>query len=218
MKRSISRVIRWGAQIFDKDQFIYAALGDSTAEGIGASSPDAAYPSLLAKYLTTQYKNVVYVNFGKRGAKSRHVLATQVDKAIAKQPHLITLSVGANDIRFGVTIRTFSNQLKQILIRLQSETRARIVVTSIPDFSDTPRVPKFLKRPTAISIKRYNIALSLIARELKIPLVNVFPAASHYFKRHPEVIASDGFHPSDFGYYIWANSILMALRQIKIVV
>lgn len=193
-------------------EFIYVALGDSTAEGIGASSPEKSYPALIYKALQREYKVVQFYNYGKMSVKSRHVLDLQVEKAIRKQPNLITLSVGANDIRFGITIRTFAKQMKEILQKLQRDTFSTIIVSTIPDFSEVPRTPQLLKVPSAIAIRRYNDVIKSIADELKILYADIFTKS----KEFSEIVAKDGFHPSDTGYALWAESILRVLDKNNI--
>ncbi len=213
----ISDVLKWGGNLLEPKPFVYVALGDSTAEGVGASMPERSYTRLVYRRLCRQYRNVHYYNFGRDSAKSRDVLDNQTLDAIGCNPDLITLSIGANDIRFGVTIRTFTRQLKKLLQRLQDKTYASIIIATIPDFSMVPRVPVILKIPSSIAIARYNKVIKQTAMELNITYADVFPQNAEYFRLHPETVAKDGFHPSDFGYAVWANALLLDMQKLGII-
>src|SRR5882724_10810737 len=78
--------------------FLYVALGDSTVEGVGATSPDRNYVALLYERLRAVYPRARVVNLGAGGATSADVLLRQLDRAIGLRPDLVTLSIGPNDI------------------------------------------------------------------------------------------------------------------------
>ena len=60
-------------------QIDYVALGDSTAQGIGASHPSSGYVPLIARELESRYdKKIRYVNLSKSGATIEQALSTQL--------------------------------------------------------------------------------------------------------------------------------------------
>src|SRR5262245_12522119 len=83
---------------------VYVALGDSTVEGVGATSKDRHYVGRLLARLRAVYPGARLVNLGIGGATSADVLAAQVDQAVDIKPDLVTLSVGPNDITTGVPV------------------------------------------------------------------------------------------------------------------
>src|SRR5476649_2192485 len=96
----------WSLRVFVKEHwpkqtstFTYVAMGDSTVEGVGASHPDRSYASIIYTSILQKHKRAIYHNFGESGAPVREVIENQLEKAIAAKPDLITISVGANDIR-----------------------------------------------------------------------------------------------------------------------
>ena len=63
----------------DRDaSLVYVALGDSTVEGVGASSPAASYVGRLHARLRRVYPNARLVNLGVAGATSADVRAGQL--------------------------------------------------------------------------------------------------------------------------------------------
>ena len=93
-----------------KKSFVYVALGDSTVEGIGATAPHRSYTGILHGVIKEKKKRTHYHNLGIAGATIQDVIRLQLAKAIELQPDLITLSVGANDIKK----RTTTKKLSQI--------------------------------------------------------------------------------------------------------
>ena len=93
------------------------ALGDSTVEGVGASSAAANYVGRLHARLRVVYPTAQVVNLGVGGATSADVLRRQLDRAIALRPRLITLSIGPNDITTRVPVAEYERNLDVILGR-----------------------------------------------------------------------------------------------------
>ena len=117
----------------------YVALGDSTVEGVGATSADLNYVSRLQERLRAEYPTARVVNLGAGGATSADVVRRQLDRAIALRPDLVTLSIGPNDITTRVPLAAYERNLDTILGRLRHETTALAVVNLIPDLTVTPR-------------------------------------------------------------------------------
>jgi len=78
----------------------YLALGDSLAAGYGAIPTTQGYAYLLYQKGTyDKTPNTIFANAAVPGATSSDVLAFQVPQAINLfRPHVVTLSVGGNDV------------------------------------------------------------------------------------------------------------------------
>ena len=194
--------------------YVYVALGDSTVEGVGASAPHRSYTGILHTIVKERKKNTSYYNLGVAGATLRDVLDTQVAKAIELQPDLVTLSVGANDIKNRTNSTTFSKELRLLFKELQTKTNAKIIVNTIPDLSLTPAIPRYLKSYSKFMAIRFNATITRVGEELSIPIVDLFNYSRSIIRQFPEAIASDGFHPSDFGYAIWANTMIPHIHKV----
>jgi len=194
-------------------EVIYVALGDSTVEGIGASSAAANYVGRLGTRLRNRYPRARTVNLGVAGATSYDVLEVQIGDAIALRPHLITLSIGPNDITAKVPVETYAENLEAILGRLARETDAVIVVNLLPDLAVTPR---FRNRSTAPLLARlsadFNDVVARTAKRHGALVVDVYTASRREVPEHPELLAADGYHPSDLGYARWAELMWDAVR------
>jgi acyl-CoA thioesterase-1 len=187
---------------------LYVALGDSTVEGVGASSPERNYVSRLHERLRTVYPQARMSNLGVGGATSADVLLRQLDRAIGLRPHLVTLSIGPNDITTRVSATTYEKNLDTILGRLRHETAAVVVVNLIPDLAVTPRFREsrardVVGRQTIV----FNEALERKARAHGAELVDLYAASQRELPQRPELVWSDGYHPSDAGHARWAELV-----------
>ncbi len=201
-------------KVTKRKPFIYIALGDSTVEGVGASAPHRAYTGILHTIVKERKRNTSYHNLGIAGATVRNVIDLQLKKAIELQPDLVTISVGANDIKYRTTTKRFKSEMKFLLEELQTKTNANIIVNTIPDLSITPAIPRYLKSYSRFMAIRFNSSISKVGEELSIPIVDLFNYSRSILRQFPEAIASDGFHPSDFGYAIWANTMIPHIHAL----
>lgn len=195
--------------------YVYVALGDSATAGIGASKVERSFPSVIHSYLDSKYKKTAYHNLGKRQSPTDWVIEEQLTEAIRLKPDLVTLSVGANDIRVKNMPWIFERNLRRIVRTLKTETDATVVMNSIPNFTYTAWVPFLLRPVVAVAIKRFNTIIEKVCREEGVLFVDLYDQTLLYARTYPEAMADDNFHPSDFGYAIWANSILHTLSGAK---
>lgn len=192
----------------------YVALGDSTVEGVGASHPDFNYVSRLHARLRERYPAARASNLGVAGATAADVAAAQLDPAVELSPHLVTLSVGPNDITEGVPIQDYERHVATILTTLSEKTAAVVVVNLLPDLGVTRRFrgsrhEQAVRRLTV----QFNDALGRAARARGIEVVDLYTPSREEVPRHPELLAADGYHPSDAGYARWAELMWRGIEQ-----
>lgn len=185
---------------------LYVALGDSTVEGVAATTPRHNYVSRLHERLRAIYPSARVENLGVSGAVSADVLRYQLDPAMQLAPHLVTLSIGPNDITGGVSVEEYEKNITRILGRLTRETRAVVVVNLLPDLAVTPRFRHSDKRDVVGRLTvRFNEALERQTRAHGVDIVDLYARSRDEVPRRPELVASDGYHPSDLGYARWAE-------------
>jgi acyl-CoA thioesterase I len=199
----------------DRDaEVIYVALGDSTVEGIGASRPELNYVSRLHARLHEIYRNARVENLGVGGATSLDVLTRQLEPALARKPDLVTLSVGPNDITEQVPLGDFTRNVDATLGRLAADTHAVIVVNLLPDLAVTPR---FRGHEAQAVVSRrsveFNAALTRVATRHGAQIVDLYAPSRREVPARPELVAADGYHPSDLGYARWAELMWDAVRS-----
>ncbi len=170
---------------------LWVVLGDSTAQGIGASSFDRGWVGQLRDLITTSEDHWRIVNLSLSGGRVRDVLDRQLPelRRLAIEPELVTVAVGANDIRRGRRA-----QLGPALAELLGELPAGAVVGTIPGRPATVL-------PFNTMIRRRAPALGLRVAETAAAITPPWRGK----------LASDFFHPNDVGYAAWAAAFAAAL-------
>lgn len=181
---------------------VYVALGDSTGAGVGAV--EGGYVARLYRRILQHRPGSQLVNVCVSGATSADVVREQLDAGVQKNPQLVTLGIGINDIGHNVPIGRFAENYEHILTTLKEKTQAQIVVTNIPDVSSAPVVPSSLRYHYQQQIETFNLRLEEIAKRHGVTVYDIYSITTRDLPTHPEYFSRDGFHPSDAGYELWA--------------
>jgi acyl-CoA thioesterase-1 len=191
---------------------VYVALGDSTGAGVGAR--DGGYVLRLFKRLLEQRPGSELTNLCVSGATSADVLRGQLQRGVDKAPQLVTLGIGINDVGHGLSLEQFSRHYDEILSALKQKTQAEIVVTNIPDISSAPRIPESMRSAYQQEIDRFNQRLEEIAARHGVIVFDIYTITRRELPSHPEYFSSDGFHPSDEGYELWAIEMWPTVARV----
>jgi len=174
---------------------LWVALGDSTGQGIGASSYDRGYVGGLRAWLgerTGQPWRVV--NLSRSGARATDVLAEQLAamEALVDKPDLVTLAIGANDM----LRRTPPDRLHATM---------SAVLDRLPPGAVVATLPQGLGRTRPVKVNQF-LARATTGRGLVVADLwgHTGPPWSGKF-------AADGFHPNDTGYRDWVAAFTEAL-------
>lgn len=173
----------------------WVALGDSTAQGIGARSPDLGYVGQLRRLLVAaEGQPWRVVNLSKTGARTADVADLQLARmqALGVAVDLVTCAVGGNDLLW----RTPASRFDAALERLLEALPAGAVVATLPQGLGRKRPPEINDR-----IRRR-------AGELGLRVADLWPVTGPPWR---ENFAGDGFHPNERGYAAWAGAFAGAL-------
>ena len=185
---------------------LYVALGESTVEGVVASSPARNYVGRLHERLRAVYPRARLMNLGVGGATATGVLRRQLPRALELQPDLVTLSVGPNDITGKRDLGSYARDIDAILRTLTRRTSAVVVVNLIPDLTVTPRFRgKEIEPRVRQRVVAFNEVLARQAREYGAEVVDLYAASQREVPGRPDLIGPDRYHPSDEGYARWAE-------------
>jgi lysophospholipase L1-like esterase len=166
---------------------LWVVLGDSTAQGIGASAFDKGYVGQLQSILEERSgKTWRVLNLSKSGARAADVLAVQLPRleALGALPDLVTCAVGTNDIVHRTSLDRVERELREIASRLPAGS----VVATLPPLS-TERVATL------------NEIVRSAAAEAGLVVADV---NAHTGPPWTGKLAADHFHPADLGYADWA--------------
>lgn len=189
-------------------QIRFAVLGDSIAWGQGASRPGDRLGSRLSEALTVRGFEVETQVFAVPGARSKG-LAKQVDRAVAWEPSLALVVIGANDISHLEPVEPAVAALRDAVRRLR-ET-AEVVVAPAPDLSAVPHVPSALRDVVRAASEAFRDQQSRAVLAEGGHLADPDQQASHAFATDRRLFSPDRFHPSSAGYAVIADAILPGL-------
>lgn len=192
--------------------FRYVALGDSTVYGTGASSPENSYVARLSRRLDERGFKTETLNLGVNGATSANVVADQLERAIAAKPHLVTLSVGPNDLTQGRDVNAYERDIETIFRTLHEQTNALVVANNLPDLGVAPRLDSQQRALATAIATRYNTAFERQAQKYGVVVVDLFAASRAQVPGNPQLLSQDLYHPSDEGYARWAELMWQSIE------
>ena len=191
---------------------VYVAIGDSTGSGVGAKN--GGYVLRLFNRLVERRPGSKLTNLCVSGATTEDLVRDQLERGSEMNPDLVTVGIGINDIGHGLTIDHFARNYEKILSTLREKTHAKIVVTNIPDISSAPRIPASMRFGYQQQIIKFNERLEEIATRQGVTIFDMYTISKDELPLHPEYFSSDGFHPSDRGYELWAEQMWPTLAKV----
>ena len=191
---------------------VYVALGDSTGYGVGAR--EGGYVKRLFDRINERRPTSTLLNLCVSGATTDDLVREQLDRAVQLNPDLVTVGIGINDVGHGLTLEQFSKNFETILSTLKEKTHAQIVVTNIPDVSSAPRIPDSMRSVYQQKIDQFCTRLIEIAERHGVTIFDIYTITKDELPSHPEYFSSDGFHPSDEGYELWATQMWPTVAKV----
>jgi lysophospholipase L1-like esterase len=175
-------------------------LGASDAYGVGTYDPDRdSWPTSLARQLHGQTH---LVNLGVPGITLGRAATQELPIALDARPEVVVMWLAVNDFADGVTLATYSAQLRSALSTLRAQTSARVYVANLPDLTAIPYLARNLAHgdPQALSarVADWNAAIAAACAQEGATLVDLYGAWQE-LRAHPEYISGDGLHPSTLG-------------------
>src|SRR4029453_11124512 len=108
----------------------------------------------------------------------------------------------------------YQRNVETIFRRLTGEIRAVVVVNLLPDLAVTPRFHgKETERAVARLTVEFNAALARQARRYGVEVIDLYGPSRAEIPRRPELLAADGYHPSDLGYARWAELLWAGVER-----
>jgi lysophospholipase L1-like esterase len=174
---------------------LWLVLGDSTAQGIGAPSPERGYVGQLRARLEARDGRAWRVlNASRSGARVRDVLRRQLGwlESLPEPPDLLTCLAGSNDVMWRPRLGPTLTDVAALLERLPAGT---IVGT----------VPRGLNERRALGV---NDRIRAEAPGRGLVVADVW---AHTGPPWAGKLAVDAFHPSERGYRDWTAALAEAL-------
>lgn len=173
------------------------ALGSSSTQGAGASSPKMCYPAQLEAELNRRFhpdKRFEVVNLGVGGELVSNMLARLDTDVLALKPHLVIWQTGVNDAIRGGSLVDFKMSLAQGIDAIVA-SGADVILLDSQYYPNSSLVPGF---------RDYVVAMRDVAREKGIALLSRFSIMKHLIDSAQytptQLLAADQFHPNDLSY------------------
>lgn len=172
---------------------LWVVLGDSIAQGVGATHIARSWVARIAGALAADGRPHGIVNLSRSGARSVHVREDQLPLLdhLDEAPALVTCGVGSNDLMRNPHPPSVSARVNELIDRLPSGT----IISTLPAPSASP------------SGRWVNRSVSKTAARRGIDVADVVP----HLRGARRGLAADRFHPSDHGYGAWVEAYARAL-------
>ncbi|MFG1703866.1 SGNH/GDSL hydrolase family protein [Nonomuraea sp. M3C6] len=185
-----------------------AMLGDSTSVGLGMTDPSHTPGVMLAHGLAAVSERPVHLLVaGKSGAPSSE-LGEQVDAALAMEPDVAVIFVGANDIITQTPPAVAVRHLTKAVRRLR-EAGVEVVVGTCPDLGTVRPIAQPLRWVARRWSRQLAAAQTVAVVDAGGRTVAFADVLGPEFDTNPtEMFGPDRFHPSDRGYAQAAHAVL----------
>ncbi len=178
-------------------ELLYVAIGDSAAQGVGASKPHRGYVGAIAKHLrNASGKSVRAVNLSVSGARLREALAVQLPQIVSLKADVMTVAVGANDMA-DFEPKRFERELRSLL-------------ESVPKHAIIGEVPCFFIGQPNKNARMANDIVHELADQLGFRVAPIYETTRRQGVARTAFYhaSADYFHPNDRGHRVWADAFL----------
>ncbi|MEO6799591.1 MAG: SGNH/GDSL hydrolase family protein [Rhodanobacter sp.] len=186
----------------------YLALGDSYTMG-EAVPTEARWPVMLVERLrragvVIDDPQIVAVT----GWTTDELAHGMAGASLTPAYDLVTLQIGVNNQYRGRTLADYRVEFAGLLARaiaLAGHRPKRVVVVSIPDWGVTDFAREQGRDPAVIgaALDAFNASAHEQANHAGAHFVDITAIS----RRHPDLLTTDGLHPSAAQYTLWSNVI-----------
>ncbi|WIB60410.1 SGNH/GDSL hydrolase family protein [Curtobacterium sp. MCLR17_007] len=189
----------WRERLHHEGQLTYLAIGDSAAQGVGATVPSRGYVGLLARRIKHRSRTTVRVaNLSVSGATTWGAKKDQLPKLRNFTPDVCTVSIGANDIA------DFHPD--------KFERNIRAIYAAVPSHAVVAELPCMFSPDRERKVAVANEIIHRVADELGLTVAPLHAITKRVgIRRTFFNTYGDLFHPNDRGYEIWASAFEPAI-------
>jgi lysophospholipase L1-like esterase len=183
--------------------------GDSAAAGVGASHQHAALSGRLADSLAPHF-DLHWQLIAQTGYTTRDLL-----QRLAQQPaqsfDAVVLSTGVNDVTAPLRTHAWLAQQRELVGLIRQRFGAHhLVLTRVPPMHRFTALPQPLRQLLGWRAQGFNEALAAALcawpEAAGCELLHVTPPTT------PDALATDGFHPGEASYRLWADAVAQCIR------
>ena len=188
---------------------IVVAVGSSSTEGIGASSPASTYPAQLERLLTARFPavRISVINSGIGGESAAQNLARFDRDVLAHRPKLVIWQVGTNDVFQKIAPDSFKATIREGVARLRA-AGADTLLMEPQYFPDETKHSGFL--PMLQAVRE-------VGAELGAPVLRRHDIMQHWVESRQltveAMLSPDGLHMTDASYRCLATVVADVIGQ-----
>ncbi|WOK09603.1 SGNH/GDSL hydrolase family protein [Imperialibacter roseus] len=194
----------------------FLALGDSYTIGESVAENER-WPVQLAAALSQSGVSVAPPKIIATTGWTTDELQKGIEKASPKPPYdLVSLLIGVNNQYRGRSLDEYKRQFEALLVQainFADGKAEKVFVVSIPDYGVTPFAADRNPEKIGKEIDAFNRAAEAISKKFGVAFVNITPG-SREAANDPELVASDGLHPSGKMYTQWVSEIFPIVEEM----
>lgn len=206
------------AQIQSEEKVRFPALGDSYTIGQSVSVterwPVQLIDSLKAKGISCFDPQIIATT----GWRTDNLKAAIQNANLSNSYNLVSLLIGVNNYYRGKSLSAYGPEFEALLntaIALAGGNKQHVFVVSIPDYGYTPFGMNY-QPSISVGIDSFNAANKSITESKGITYVEITDI-SRLGLQQPDLVASDGLHPSGKMYTQWVMRILDKLTIQEVI-
>ena len=198
----------------DNPKYTYLALGDSYTIGESVRETERWPVQLTEQLRNRNYEMAAPMIIAKTGWTTSDLLrGMDQNLEVQRDFDLVSILIGVNNQYQGKLITEYEEELRQIFRRAINHSKTLekgVFAVSIPDYGYTPFGSSNQEKISA-EIDRFNQVFKRVADEFGVVFYNITPISRN--SSNPELVASDGLHPSALQYQLWVESFVSQVAE-----
>lgn len=196
----------------------FVGLGDSLTQGVGDPRRGRAgfsgeldgWVSYVASAVRSSGRPINVRNFGAAGARLEHVVADQLDAALAEPADMMSCFIGINDLwDANLDFDEFGQRFDLLCRRLTSHSPV-VITASIHDVFAPFPVRAALRQKLTRKIASMNDIIAAGVRDHSLVLIDL---ASQADMLNSSIRSLDRLHPNRYGHQLIAAEVVAQLHQ-----
>ena len=200
-------------------------IGESTIAGVGVESHETGFSGTLAKELSEKTsKGVEWKVYAKSGYSSKDIIEKILPSIDEKEVDIIVLGMGANDAFTLNTPGQWKKNIIEIITHLQTKyPQVQICFTSMPPIKKFPAFSFSMRFVLGNLVEILGEELARTVQSFENVSYHDKPIDVHKWcgklgiEPKPELFFSDGVHPSELTYQIWAKDTALEISKSSVI-
>jgi lysophospholipase L1-like esterase len=181
-------------------------VGESTVAGVGAATQETALTGQLALALNRQSKRSVnWLVVARSGINARKSLTELVPQLAGRRADVVLIGLGVNDSIEFHTGRRWALDIERLIEAIRCEVGdALVLLAGVPPLDYFPGLPQPLSFVLGARSAFLGEASAGVAKKMQRVVHVPFQIEKRGSR---QLFCSDGFHPSELGYSLWAQQL-----------